>query len=152
MTKDTFQLEGVTYFAVGRTCGKSSCRCQSGELHGPYWYARDRAHVRYLGKTLPAAVTTARAAYQDMHEAVDATFRQRLQEAAALGTLLQGGRLMDAERAMIRALGFGACLVPAELANPAKDDDEALPVVLDAPDGAARATPAIDDDAAGADL
>lgn len=155
MTKDRFQLEGVTYFRKCRTCGKPGCKCQFGELHGPYWYATEHGRVQYLGRTLPEGVTRARAANEAMHEAVDALFRQRLQEAAALGVLLQGGRLMESEREMITALGFRACLVPADpsgldpqgrrLANIGTGDDEALPAVLAADDDSTRATPAIDD-------
>jgi hypothetical protein len=37
-------------------CGKPSCKCAAGELHGPYWYAYQREggklRSRYIGKTL----------------------------------------------------------------------------------------------------
>jgi hypothetical protein len=35
-------------------CGKVSCKCQQGELHGPYWYKYQRVNGKltsqYLGK------------------------------------------------------------------------------------------------------
>ena len=36
-------------------CGKDSCSCAAGKLHGPYWYAEWRTmdgkkHTRYVGK------------------------------------------------------------------------------------------------------
>lgn len=47
----TYRLEGVC-------CGKEKCRCASGELHGPYWYAywSESGHTKsqYIGKKLPA--------------------------------------------------------------------------------------------------
>lgn len=46
----TYRLEGVR-------CGKGKCRCASGELHGPYWYAYwsegGRTRSQYVGKKLP---------------------------------------------------------------------------------------------------
>lgn len=47
----TYRLERVR-------CGSKKCRCASGELHGPYWYAYwsegGRTRSQYLGKKLPA--------------------------------------------------------------------------------------------------
>lgn len=42
----------------GIRCGTPGCRCASGELHGPYWYAIDtygdgRRKKRYVGKNRP---------------------------------------------------------------------------------------------------
>src|SRR5262245_3847534 len=46
----TYRLESVR-------CGKESCRCAAGELHGPYWYAYwsedGRTKSQYIGKKLP---------------------------------------------------------------------------------------------------
>jgi hypothetical protein len=40
-------------------CGKASCRCADGELHGPYWYEywseAGKTRSRYVGKALSAA-------------------------------------------------------------------------------------------------
>lgn len=39
-------------------CGSKKCKCASGELHGPYWYAYwsegGRTKSQYIGKKLPA--------------------------------------------------------------------------------------------------
>ena len=47
----TYRLESVR-------CGKEKCKCASGELHGPYWYAYwsegGRTKSQYVGKKLPA--------------------------------------------------------------------------------------------------
>ncbi len=46
----TYRLERVR-------CGSKQCRCVSGELHGPYWYAYwtegGRTKSQYVGKKLP---------------------------------------------------------------------------------------------------
>lgn len=45
----TYQLELIR-------CGKTRCRCKSGELHGPYWFAYwrhvGRKRKRYVGAEL----------------------------------------------------------------------------------------------------
>jgi hypothetical protein len=50
------QIGKVTYRWEGVKCGKSACRCATGQLHGPYWYAYQRQNGRvkswYVGKTL----------------------------------------------------------------------------------------------------
>jgi hypothetical protein len=46
----------VTYRLEMIKCGKLACRCASGQLHGPYWYAYQRQAgrltSRYVGKDL----------------------------------------------------------------------------------------------------
>jgi len=46
----------VTYRLEMVKCGKLACRCASGQLHGPYWYAYQkqagRLKSRYVGKEL----------------------------------------------------------------------------------------------------
>jgi hypothetical protein len=47
--------EGATYKLKYFRCGKSSCRCARGELHGPYLYihrrgADGRARTTYVGR------------------------------------------------------------------------------------------------------
>jgi len=54
----------ITYQLQYRTCGKPSCRlCQSGQKHGPYWYAYwydgSRLHSIYVGKAHPDAAAKA---------------------------------------------------------------------------------------------
>lgn len=53
-------MTGLTYEYERIRCGKPSCRCARGELHGPYWYVywRDsggKLRKRYVGKTRPTA-------------------------------------------------------------------------------------------------
>lgn len=47
-------IKGVNYQHELIKCGKKTCKCAKGELHGPYWYAywRDgkRVKSKYLGK------------------------------------------------------------------------------------------------------
>jgi hypothetical protein len=47
----------VTYRLEMVKCGKLACRCASGLLHGPYWYAyhKDSGRLKshYVGKELP---------------------------------------------------------------------------------------------------
>jgi hypothetical protein len=54
--------QGAKCYRLEKTrCGKKSCRCARGELHGPYWYAyyRENGRVRceYVGKSLPEHVS-----------------------------------------------------------------------------------------------
>jgi hypothetical protein len=54
-----FHLHGITFSQQFRNCSKPNCKCQDGEQHGPYWYARgDTIGLKYLGKELPEEVTT----------------------------------------------------------------------------------------------
>ncbi|GAQ00135.1 hypothetical protein NIES2104_67000 [Leptolyngbya sp. NIES-2104] len=50
----TYQLEKIK-------CGKKGCKCASGALHGPYWYAYrwngKKVVSEYIGKTLKTAKT-----------------------------------------------------------------------------------------------
>ena len=39
--------------AEWRRCGKSTCRCARGTLHGPYWYLRWREGVRQRRRYVP---------------------------------------------------------------------------------------------------
>lgn len=113
MRTETFDLEGVAYYAEGRKCGKAGCRCQEGELHGPYWYMRDQVDgkVTYLGKSLPEDLTVARQRLVFYAGEVDKTRRRLLAQAEALRRLQTRQHLTDEDRAAIRDLGFGACLV-----------------------------------------
>lgn len=44
-------------------CGKQSCKCVEGKLHGPYWYAYwtegGKTRSQYIGKRLPKGVKPA---------------------------------------------------------------------------------------------
>jgi hypothetical protein len=52
------QVEKVTYRLELVKCGKLTCRCATGQLHGPYWYAYQRQAGKvkswYVGKQLPS--------------------------------------------------------------------------------------------------
>lgn len=51
------QVGKVTYRLELVKCGKLACRCTTGQLHGPYWYAYQRQGGRvkswYVGKQIP---------------------------------------------------------------------------------------------------
>lgn len=51
---DHRQGKGVSYQLERVKCGKKTCKCASGQLHGPYWYAYyrkgDKMICKYLGK------------------------------------------------------------------------------------------------------
>jgi hypothetical protein len=53
MSKD----DNKTYRQVSVRCGKESCKCNNGKLHGPYWYAywseKGKTRSLYIGKKLP---------------------------------------------------------------------------------------------------
>jgi hypothetical protein len=50
-------LDNQTYRLESIRCGKPSCKCARGKLHGPYWYrytsVEDKIISRYIGKNLP---------------------------------------------------------------------------------------------------
>jgi len=55
-----FMLRG-TLVSQGRRCGKPACRCEQGELHGPYVYlsvgrVTGRARLLYVPATLAESV------------------------------------------------------------------------------------------------
>lgn len=45
-----------TYRLEHTRCGKAGCKCVTGNLHGPYWYAywteKGKTKSRYIGKEL----------------------------------------------------------------------------------------------------
>lgn len=53
-------LETKTYQLESIRCGKESCKCACGKLHGPYWYnctgVTDKVTSQYIGKKLPKDV------------------------------------------------------------------------------------------------
>lgn len=58
------QDDHKTYHLKGVRCGKETCRCAVGELHGPYWYAfwseGGKTRSQYVGKELPDAAKSKR--------------------------------------------------------------------------------------------
>lgn len=112
---DRFELEGQTYYQQGRKCGKPSCKCAQGQLHGPYWYRRDQisGKVRYIGRDLPAEIAAAPAAHDNMLSMMVQERRRLINQADALARLIGNKPLRDGDRVTVTALGFGACLVSA---------------------------------------
>ena len=51
------KIKGVTYQHEKIRCGKVTCKCARGTLHGPYWYAysknKGKLLSKYIGKNLP---------------------------------------------------------------------------------------------------
>ncbi len=119
----TFDIEGVTYYAEGRKCGKAGCRCQSGDLHGPYWYKRDQTtgKVAYLGKTLPPELDEARRRLSLFGRDIVAAHSRLLAQAEALRRLQTRQHLTAQDRAAIQDLGFGMCLVSEPLSAGTQD-------------------------------
>jgi hypothetical protein len=122
---DRFELEGQTYFQQGRKCGKPSCKCVQGQLHGPYWYHRDQVSgkVKYIGRSLPVEIAAARAAHDAMLSVMVKKRRRLLEQADALARLIGHKPLRDSDRATVTALGFGACLVSEPDLHSTQDSD-----------------------------
>lgn len=52
-----YRVDGKVYRQRFSTCGKEGCKCQDGELHGPYWFAiQPNRPMKYVGKELPGWV------------------------------------------------------------------------------------------------
>ncbi len=51
------KVQGIVYRQQSRKCGNPRCKCQKGELHGPYWYKLDGSGpAKYVGKDLPEKI------------------------------------------------------------------------------------------------
>lgn len=130
MRSDSFVLQGDTYYAEERTCGKPDCKCADGELHGPYWYRRNQMGiVKYIGKTLPDELLRIRASRAQMEAAI----KERQEAVAdeighlrlihdALYRLHYNQSLNNVQRQIIERMGFGDCLVPPGLAAPKQEE------------------------------
>jgi len=114
-----FDLEGMTYYQQGRKCGKPICKCVTGELHGPYWYARDldNGKVTYLGRELPAEVLAARMACDRLLPEMTKRRGELLKQYDALGRLMKGEKLWAEDKAIISLLGFSEALVYRDTAG-----------------------------------
>ncbi len=110
---DRFTLDGQTYYQQGRKCGRAGCKCQSGELHGPYWYTRnvDNGRVQYIGKDLPPAIAGARYAHDLLLPDMTRERRRLANLFDAVSRLIRNDSLSDADRRAIESLGLGAALV-----------------------------------------
>ena len=111
--EDRFFLEGANYYQQGRKCGKPTCKCVTGELHGPYWYARDMesGQVKYLGRELPPEILTAYTTLNRLLPEMTRRRRELMRQYDALGRLMKGEKLWTEDRAIISLLGFGDALV-----------------------------------------
>jgi hypothetical protein len=53
-------LDNRTYRLESIRCGKETCKCARGKLHGPYWYSyarvKDKVKSQYIGKSLPVDI------------------------------------------------------------------------------------------------
>lgn len=110
---DRFELEGTTYYQQYRKCGKSGCKCNNGEPHGPYWFARDQTSgkVSYIGKNLPPEVTTARLNHDYRLTEMVKKRRELITQADALARLIRNAPLKPEDRGIVEELGFGDALV-----------------------------------------
>ena len=126
MRTETFDLEGIAYYAEGRKCGKAVCRCQTGDLHGPYWYRRDQStgKVAYLGKALPDQVVEARQRLAWYSRDIETARHRLVAQAEALGRLAYHRPLTLEDRAAIQDLGFGMCLVSEPLSAGTQEDQK----------------------------
>lgn len=117
-----FVLEGVSYSAQRRKCGKPECRCNSGDpadLHGPYWYGRGSDGInRYYGRSLPSGVVRAWSFLQSSRlsiQRVKDDLSERMEvlsfQMEALRGLSVGYALSSAQCEVIESLGFSDCLV-----------------------------------------
>lgn len=82
-------------------CGKKSCRCARGELHGPYWYAyyRENGRMRceYIGKNLPVLVSLVSRA-QNAQKESEAERQKSAAIVAELRETLKNLRSLDAPK------------------------------------------------------
>jgi len=81
-----------TLVSQGRRCGKESCRCADGELHGPYTYVSipqrgGRPRMVYVPAALAEVVTD--------HVAATARFEAALAEITMINAELLARRKLD---------------------------------------------------------
>lgn len=94
----------------------------NGELHGPYWYARDAyAIVKYIGKALPEGIEETLENLVYAKEEIDGARRLLLEQAEALRRLQTHNNLTSRQRELIWDMGFGYCLVSAAAAPVEQD-------------------------------
>ena len=116
---DRLYVDGWAYMQQGRRCGKPTCRCAHGELHGPYWYRRHRTTRRqqYLGRTLPAEIARHVAERAALAPTIQAHIAQLAADQVLLSDLLAGTRTLSvADQRRLVTLGYGSVLGAARLA------------------------------------
>lgn len=105
-------IEGITYYSEHRKCGRPGCKCAGGDLHGPYWYARDaNGDITYIGKTLSEDIEVAHTRLTYARRDIEDARRRLLDQAETLRRLSVCDSLTKSQRATIEELGFGYCLV-----------------------------------------
>jgi hypothetical protein len=128
---DRFALKGVTYYQQTRKCNKANCRtCAYGPGHGPYWFSRDgNGNVNYLGKTLPPEVTTVRTNHAYHLDAMVKLRWELLEQSEVLARHIRNEALTIRDQEMIRSLGFGDTLLPADAGAGDTDEQRQLSLV-----------------------
>ena len=113
---DSFELQGYRFYRQGRKCNKDGCRCQDGDLHGPYWFRRDQVKgtVKYIGTNLPDPVVWAYWACRKDAGAIVADIRELKSRLSILTKLQNQQRLTPSERMVLRELGYRECLINVE--------------------------------------
>lgn len=122
MRTQSLIVEGITYYSEHRKCSRPGCKCAAGELHGPYWYARDAGgKITYIGKTLPEDIEAAHQRLAYARRDIEDARRRLLDQAEALRALSICDSLTKRQRATIEDLGFGYCLVAVEAGGATQD-------------------------------
>ncbi len=114
-------MDGSTYYQQSRRCSTPGYRCQSGQLHGPYWWRRNGSgRVKYLGRDLPPELAEVRARRDRLKPAMANRERELLTQAAklqrqaqALHRLYYDKAMLPGDEKIIEELGFGEALVSA---------------------------------------
>lgn len=109
----SFMLEGFRYYTQGRKCGKTGCRCQEGQLHGPYWYKRDTTtgKRKYIGKALPENIVNAYQEIERRRNRLQAEIRNTRLQLRCLQKLERNDPLTTPERVFLKHGGYEDCLV-----------------------------------------
>ena len=106
---DSFYDNGWLYSRQWRSCGKVTCRCAQGELHGPYWYKREAAGGKaiYVGRAIDPALFAVMEQRQAYQPAIEAHIAQLAADQRLLQDLIEGQPLNLAERHRLEQLGYG---------------------------------------------
>ena len=105
---ERFVYDDRIYYQQYRKCGRAGCKCQSGDMHGPYWYSKFEGGVgtKYVGKVLPAHVSTAWERYKKRALQIEKAASKQRMRLATLDRLMARGALTADELAMLRRRGI----------------------------------------------